>query len=124
AETTITTDCGVDIRLVDPSTGELLTSNFSEYKKTDSAKSMGLQILGANAQSKADIDMSEDDKGKILRLALDDALRKSLPKIDKFVREHQDPVSPPAPAVAPSASTPMPAAVPPAAAAAPAANGA
>ena len=33
----ITTECGVDIRLVDPTTGEVLLSNFSEYKKTDEA---------------------------------------------------------------------------------------
>jgi len=85
-ETVITTECGVDIRLVDPSTGELMSSNFSEFKRTDSASSMGLSILGANAQSNADVQLSEDDKGKILRLALDDALRKSLPKIDKFLR--------------------------------------
>ena len=82
----ITTECGVDIRLVDPTTGELMTSNFSEFKRTDSASSMGLSILGANAQSNADVQLSEDDKGKILRLALDDALRKSLPKIDHFLR--------------------------------------
>jgi curli biogenesis system outer membrane secretion channel CsgG len=87
-ETVITTECGVDIRLVDPSTGELLSSNFSEFKRTDQASSMGLSILGANAQSNADIQISQDDKGKILRLALDDALRKSLPKIDQFLR-HQ-----------------------------------
>ena len=87
-ETVITTECGVDIRLVDPSTGELLTSNFSEFKRTDQASSMGVSILGANAQSNADIQISQDDKGKILRLALDDALRKSLPKIDQFLR-HQ-----------------------------------
>jgi len=85
-ETVITTSCGVDIRLVDPTTGQLMTSNFSEYKKTDSASSMGVAILGANAESNADIQLTEDDKGKILRLALDDALRKSLPKIDKFLR--------------------------------------
>lgn len=82
----ITTECGVDIRLVDPTTGELMTSNFSEFKRTDSASSMGLSILGANAQSSADVQLTEDDKGKILRLALDDALRKSLPKIDHFLR--------------------------------------
>jgi len=88
-ETVITTECGVDIRLVNPTTGETMphTSNFSEYKRTDSAKSMGLAILGANAQSNADIDISEDDKGKILRLALDDALRKALPQIDRFLME-------------------------------------
>lgn len=86
SDTVITTECGVDIRLVDPTTGEMLTTSSSEFKKTDSASSMGLTILGANAESNADIQLSEDDKGKILRLALDDALRKSLPKIDKFLR--------------------------------------
>lgn len=88
-ETVITTECGVDIRLVDPTTGETMphTSSFSEYKRTDSAKSMGVAILGANAQSDADIELSEDDKGKILRLALDDALRKAIPQIDRFLME-------------------------------------
>lgn len=90
--TKITTDCGVDIRLVNPTTGEVEASNFSEYKKTDSASAMGLAILGASAQSNADIELSDDDKGKILRLALDDALRKTLPKIDKFLR-NQPPMS-------------------------------
>ncbi|HEY2588607.1 MAG TPA: CsgG/HfaB family protein [Tepidisphaeraceae bacterium] len=102
-ETVITTECGVDIRLVDPTTGELMTSNFSEFKRTDSAKSMGLAILGANAQSNADIQLSEDDKGKILRLALDDALRKSLPKIDQFLQNQ--PAKPSSAAPAPSNNT-------------------
>lgn len=94
-ETVITTECGVDIRLVNPTTGVTMphTSNFSEYKKTDSAKSMGLAILGANAESNADIQLSEDDKGKILRLALDDALRKALPQIDQFLRNQPPPPS-------------------------------
>lgn len=112
-ETVITTECGVDIRLVDPTTGQLMTSNFSEYKKTDSANSMGLAILGANAESNADIQLSEDDKGKILRLALDDAFRKSLPKIDKFLRNQpakgmtSEAPSNPAPST-PAPSTPAP----------------
>ncbi|HYO09491.1 MAG TPA: CsgG/HfaB family protein, partial [Tepidisphaeraceae bacterium] len=82
----ITTEAGVDIRLVDPTTGEVLLSNFSEYKKTDSAGAFGLDILGASAEADANISIDEDDKGKILRLALDDALRKSIPKLDKFLK--------------------------------------
>jgi curli biogenesis system outer membrane secretion channel CsgG len=82
----ITTEAGVDIRLVDPSSGAILTSNFSEYKRTDSASAIGVDILGASANADADIQIDEDDKGKILRLALDDALRKTLPKLDKFLR--------------------------------------
>ena len=86
-ETVITTDCGVDIRLVNPTNGETWVSNFSEYKRSDSASAMGLEILGANAEAEADLNMTEDDKGKILRLALDDAFRKALPKIDRKLKE-------------------------------------
>ena len=110
----ITTEAGVDIRLVDPTTGAILTSNFSEYKKTDSASSIGIDVLGGSANSDANIQISEDDKGKILRLALDDALRKSLPKIDKFLKNQPSksatsdsaPVRPAAPAPAQAAAAP------------------
>jgi len=108
----ITTSCGVDIRLVDPSTGEVKASHFSEYKKTDSASAIGLDILGANAEADADIQMDEDNKGKVLRLALDDAFKKGMPQIDKFLRSAENqskeeqaatpaaPATPGAPAVA------------------------
>lgn len=86
----ITTEAGVDIRLVDPTTGEVVMSNFSEYKKTDSAGAIGVDILGASANADASIDIDEDDKGKILRLALDDALRRSLKKIDRFLASRGD----------------------------------
>jgi curli biogenesis system outer membrane secretion channel CsgG len=119
----ITTEAGVDIRLVDPTTGDILLSNFSEYKKTDSAGAMGVDILGASANADADIDISEDDKGKILRLALDDALRKSLPKFDSFLKSGKVKVSPDAgqAAAGPAAQAPAAPAAPvaPAAPAAP-----
>lgn len=106
----ITTEAGVDIRLVDPTTGKVVMSNFSEYKKTDSAGAFGLDILGASAEADAKIDIDEDDKGKILRLALDDALRKSLPKLDKFLtsgaakRESASAAPAAVPAAAPAAA--------------------
>lgn len=106
----LTTDCGVDIRLVDPTTGEMMMANQTEYQKTDSAGSMGVSVLGANAESNADIQLSEDDKGKILRLALDDCLRKSLPKIDVFIASHQQPTAPAA--AAPTAAAPAATATP------------
>jgi curli biogenesis system outer membrane secretion channel CsgG len=81
----VKTDCGVDIRLVDPSSGAIVMANFSEFSRKDKATAYGIEILGANAKSSADISISEDDYGKILRLALDDALRKSLPKVDQWL---------------------------------------
>lgn len=104
-EIDITTSCGVDIRLVNPTTGEVVVSNFSEFKKTDSASAIGLDILGASAEADADIQLNEDNKGKILRLALDDAVKKSLPQIDKFLRtpENQSAEAQPAAPVVPAA---------------------
>ncbi|HEX8341269.1 MAG TPA: CsgG/HfaB family protein [Tepidisphaeraceae bacterium] len=114
----ITTEAGVDIRLVDPTTGEVVMSSFSEYKKTDAAGAFGLDILGASAEADAKIEIDEDDKGKILRLALDDALRKSLPKLDRFltsgrVRQETTATAPPAAAI-PAAAAVAPAAAAPA----------
>jgi hypothetical protein len=64
-----------------------------------------LDILGASAEADADIQLNEDNKGKILRLALDDAVKKSLPQIDKFLRspENQSAEAQPAAPVVPAA---------------------
>ena len=96
-DTIVTTDCGVDIRLVDPTTGDVVVAESSEFKKTDSAGAMGVAILGISADADASIQMSEDDKGKILRLALDDAVRKSLNDIDAFLSKHPAGSAPVAP---------------------------
>jgi curli biogenesis system outer membrane secretion channel CsgG len=83
----ITTECGVDIRLVDPTTGKVAVAHFSEYKKTDSAGGMGLSLGGIKTQGDASIQITTDDAGKALRLALDDALRKMLPEIDETLAQ-------------------------------------
>ena len=79
----IKVECGVDLRLVDPTTGSTLEANFSEYTRTDKASAMGIQVLGIGAKGDANIEMSDDDRGLILRLALDDAIRKMLPRLDR-----------------------------------------
>jgi len=86
-DTKITTDCGVDLRLVDPTTGKVAVAHFAEFKRTDSAKGMGFSFGGVKASGKADITITDDDAGKALRLALDDALRKMLPEIDQVLQE-------------------------------------
>lgn len=82
---TITVDCGVDLRLVDPATGAVAAAEFSEYKKSDTISAMGIEILGADAKADADLKIDDDNKGKILRLALDDCLKKMMPKIDRML---------------------------------------
>jgi curli biogenesis system outer membrane secretion channel CsgG len=79
----ITTECGVDIRLVDPTTSKIVASQFGEFKRTDNASALGISVLGIGANADAEVSIEEDDAGKIMRLAFDDALRKMLPKIDQ-----------------------------------------
>jgi curli biogenesis system outer membrane secretion channel CsgG len=81
-KTVITTDVGVDIKLVNTTTGEIVSKEFGEVKRTIEASSWGLKILdiGGNAQNNVKID--RDSQGKLLRLAVDEALRKMLPRID------------------------------------------
>jgi hypothetical protein len=79
----IAVDCGVDLRLVDPSTGQVLASNFGEYQRSDSIGAFGVSVLGFGTRADGDLEISEDSQGKILRLALDDCVRKMLPKVDR-----------------------------------------
>lgn len=81
----ITTECGVDIRLIDPTNGSVVWAATRDYQKTDTAGAMGVDILGASAEADADIKISDDDRGKVLRLALDEAIRARLPELDAFL---------------------------------------
>jgi curli biogenesis system outer membrane secretion channel CsgG len=83
----ITTECGVDIRLVDPTSGKVAVAHFSEYKKTDSAGGMGFSLGGLKTKGDAGIEITTDDAGKALRLALDDVLKKMLPEIDEVLQQ-------------------------------------
>jgi len=87
SDTALQVECGVDLRLVDPTTGAVLVADFSEFDRTDSASAMGLQILGGKTDSNASIELGADDQGRILRLALDDCLRKMLPRIDRALQQ-------------------------------------
>ena len=79
----INTEAGVDLRLVDPSTGEVWVAHFGDFKRTDTASGMGLGLGGFDMTGEAEIQVTRDDAGKVLRLALDEALRKMLPEIDE-----------------------------------------
>jgi len=84
-------ECGVDIRLVDPTTGALLASGFGEYNRTDEVGALGFTVLGFfGGEAQANLEIHEDNRGKILRLACDDAMRKMLPKVDRRLKEKQN----------------------------------
>lgn len=82
----IKAECGVDLRLVDPTTGSTLAASFGEFTRSDKASALGIQVLGVGADAEADLKISDDDRGLILRLALDDAVRKMLPSLDRKLR--------------------------------------
>jgi curli biogenesis system outer membrane secretion channel CsgG len=88
-EMRITTELGVDIRLVDPSTGRVAVQHFGEFTRTDSAQGMGIRVAGVQTEGDARVQIERDDAGKIMRLAFDDALRKMIREIDQTLAARQ-----------------------------------
>ena len=82
-KTEISVECGVDVRIVDSTTGVGIAADFGEYKRTDTMKALGVDVLGANATAEGDVKLNADNQGKILRLALDQAVRRMLPDLDR-----------------------------------------
>ena len=81
----LTTEVGVDIRLVDPTTAAIVVAKKGEFNRTDSADALGVSVFGMGGSSDAQVTIEEDDAGRILRLAFDDALRQMIPEIDRKI---------------------------------------
>lgn len=84
-ETIITAEMGVDLRLVDPTTGEVRSAHFSQFRQQDTASGFGITVAGVGGRGDAEVKISEDDAGRLMRLAFDDTLRKMMPEIDQRV---------------------------------------
>jgi len=81
----ITTEIGVDIRLVDSTTGQITIAKQSEFNRTDSAGALGISVFGVGGSSDAQVTIEEDDAGRLLRLAFDKAVREMLPEVDRKI---------------------------------------
>lgn len=89
-ETAVKANVGVDLRIVDPETGRAFVADSSDFTRVNKASAMGVRVLGAGAESNADLKIDKDNQGKILRLALDDTLKQMMPRIDRMLRDrHQ-----------------------------------
>lgn len=89
SKTVVETQVGVDIKLVNTTTGEIVAKDFGECKREDVASAWGMRILGTGGHAQNEIRIDDDSKGKILRWALDESFKKMLPSIDdKFSRPH------------------------------------
>lgn len=73
---------GVDVRVVDSTTGELVAADSGVFRRTDSASGLGVTIIGINAGTEGSVEIDESNQGKLLRYALDDAVQKMLQDID------------------------------------------
>jgi ribosomal protein L40E len=84
----IAATCNVGWKLIEPSTGDVVLSNNSQFARTGPSSDFGIDVLQAAASQSADVELpvSEDDREQVVRLALDDAVRKSLAKIDRFLQ--------------------------------------
>jgi curli biogenesis system outer membrane secretion channel CsgG len=98
SKTVITTDIGVDIKLVNATTGEIVSKQFGEVKKEQSASAWGVRVLGIGGDAKNNVQVDRDSQGKLMRYAVDEALRKMLPDVD-------DKISHPAAQVCPKCKT-------------------
>jgi curli biogenesis system outer membrane secretion channel CsgG len=98
SKTIITTDIGVDVKLVNTTTGEIVSKQFGEVKKELSASAWGVRVLGIGGDAKNNVQVDRDSQGKLMRYAVDEALRKMLPDID-------DKISHPAAQVCPKCKT-------------------
>jgi curli biogenesis system outer membrane secretion channel CsgG len=98
SKTIITTDIGVDIKLVNTTTGEIVSKQFGEVKKELSASAWGVRVLGIGGDARNNVQVDRDSQGKLMRYAVDEALRKMLPDID-------DKISHPAAQVCPKCKT-------------------
>jgi curli biogenesis system outer membrane secretion channel CsgG len=98
SKTIISTDVGVDVKLVNTTTGEIVSKQFGEVKKEQSASAWGVRVVGIGGDAKNNVQIDKDSQGKIMRFAVDEALRKMLPDIDEKL-------SKPAAAVCPKCKT-------------------
>lgn len=81
----IKAEIGVDLRLVDPSSGAIIVAQSKDYTRSDSIGAFGVEILGINADADAELKIDDDNKGVLLRLALDECIRDMLPQIDRHL---------------------------------------
>jgi curli biogenesis system outer membrane secretion channel CsgG len=98
SKTVITTDIGVDIKLINTTSGEIVSKQFGEVKKELSASAWGVRVLGVGGDARNNVQIDKDSQGKLMRYAVDEALRKMLPDID-------DKISHPAAQVCPKCKT-------------------
>ena len=84
----VSATCGVGFQIIDPETRDIVLTNNSELDRTGGAGELGLNMMsqsGADVAAGQELSVSREDRVQVMRLAIDDAIRKSMPKIDRFL---------------------------------------
>jgi curli biogenesis system outer membrane secretion channel CsgG/ribosomal protein L40E len=83
----VSATCGVGFSIIDPTTSDIVIANNSEFARTSAAPDLGIDVMEdtSNVAAGAELPVNHADCEKVIQLALDDAIRKSLPKIDRFL---------------------------------------
>jgi len=74
-------DCTIALRLVRPSDGAIILTSQTPFHRAAFPKEIGLTV---SADGEGEIKLSQSDSAKVLRLALDAALRDMLPRLDQW----------------------------------------
>ena len=111
----ITTTCIVDLRLVDPAKATTVAQVRDSFDRICSPEAMGLSFPNPDA-AWGELHLDDDQQQAILRIVLDDALRKLLPEVDAKLTQPTTPaiVIRPAttgPATSPAIARPRPVAM-------------
>jgi hypothetical protein len=77
----ITTICLIDLRLVVPSTGIAAAEVRDSFSRVGSPEAMGLQAVSPDAETGA-VHLTDEQIHSVMRIVLDDAMRKLLPSTD------------------------------------------
>jgi hypothetical protein len=87
----ITVGCRVELRLVDPASGTSSAAVEDDYARTGSPEGLGLSFATPEAAT-GQLRLDDEQIGRVLCLAIDDAMRKILPDIDDaFAQFHPPP---------------------------------
>ena len=77
----ITTTCIVDLRLVDPAGATTVAQVRDSFERICSPEAMGLSFPTSDVPW-GELHLDDEQAGQVLRIVLDDALRKVLPQVD------------------------------------------
>jgi hypothetical protein len=87
----LTTTCHVELRLVNPADGTTVAAVADDFSRTSPPEAMGLSFPIPEA-AQGPLRLDDQQMGSVLRIVMDDALRKLLGDVDvAFAELHQSP---------------------------------